>query len=152
MDEKSRILKKANDDQSRPISFSESFGGSENQLRFLLKNLPDMRDDDVVYTVDDIIKKSDKNNNRFGKIVHEQQDIMHRNYKLMQLNNVDISGGAKLKINRIVNGKIQELVKSVFQKQFIEDRMYGALPDLDSWLRLSWTKLNRFAKINNNGP
>lgn len=118
----------------------------------LLKNLPDMRDDDVVYTVDDIIKKSDKNNNRFGKIVHEQQDIMHRNYKLMQLNNVDISGGAKLKINRIVNGKIQELVKSVFQKQFIEDRMYGALPDLDSWLRLSWTKLNRFAKINNNGP
>ena len=118
----------------------------------LLKNLPDMRDDDVVYTVDDIIKKSDKNNNRFGKIVHEQQDIMHRNYKLMQLNNVDISGGAKLKINRIVNGKIQELVKSVFQKQFIEDRMYGALPDLDSWLRLSWTKLNRLAKINNNGP
>ena len=41
MEEKSRILKKANDDQSRPISFNESFGGSENQLRFLLKYLPD---------------------------------------------------------------------------------------------------------------
>jgi DNA polymerase-1 len=118
----------------------------------LLKNLPDMRDDDVVYTVDDIIKKSDKNNNRFGKIVHEQQDIMHRNYKLMQLNNVDISGSAKLKINKIVNGRIQELVKPVFQKQFIEDRMFGALPNLDSWLMLIWTKLNRLAKINNNGP
>ena len=41
MEEKSRILKKVNDDQSRPVLFKESFGGSENQLRLLLKNLPD---------------------------------------------------------------------------------------------------------------
>ena len=41
MEEKSRILKKVNDDQSRPVLFSESFGGSENQLRLLLDHLPD---------------------------------------------------------------------------------------------------------------
>ena len=41
MKEKSRILKKVNDDQSRPVSFRDSFGGSENQFRLLLKNLPD---------------------------------------------------------------------------------------------------------------
>ena len=41
MEEKSRILKKLNDDHTRPVLFNESFGGSENQLRFLLKNLPD---------------------------------------------------------------------------------------------------------------
>ena len=41
MEEKSRILKKANSDQSRAVSFNDSFGGSENQLRFLLKYLPD---------------------------------------------------------------------------------------------------------------
>ena len=41
MEEKSRILRKVNDDQSRPVSFSDSFGGSENQLRLLLKYLPD---------------------------------------------------------------------------------------------------------------
>jgi len=41
VEEKSRILKKVNDDQSRPVTFNESFGGSENQLRFLLKYLPD---------------------------------------------------------------------------------------------------------------
>ena len=41
MEEKSRILKKANEDQSRPISFNDSFGGGDNQLRFLLKHLPD---------------------------------------------------------------------------------------------------------------
>ena len=41
MEEKSRILKKLNGDQSRPVSFNDSFGGSENQMRSLLKNLPD---------------------------------------------------------------------------------------------------------------
>ena len=41
MEEKSRILKKANEDQSRPVLFKDSFGGSENQLRLLLKYLPD---------------------------------------------------------------------------------------------------------------
>ncbi|RZO49546.1 MAG: glycosyltransferase [Candidatus Pelagibacterales bacterium] len=41
MEEKSRILKKVDDDQSRPVSFKDSFGGGDNQLRFLLKYLPD---------------------------------------------------------------------------------------------------------------
>lgn len=47
MEEKPRILKKANEDQSRPVSFNESFGGSENQLRFLLKYLPDENFKDI---------------------------------------------------------------------------------------------------------
>ena len=67
----------------------------------------------------------------------------------MQLQEVDISGSAKLKTNNIINGKIQELVKMKFQKMFIEDRMFGALPNMDSWLMTVWSKLNRFAKINN---
>ena len=41
MEEKSRILKKVNDDHSRPVSFRDCFSGSENQLRLLLKYLPD---------------------------------------------------------------------------------------------------------------
>jgi len=39
--EKSRILKKAIDDTTRPVSFKDSFGGSENQFRLLLQYLPD---------------------------------------------------------------------------------------------------------------
>jgi len=41
VEEKFRILKTISDDQSRPVSFKDSFGGSENQLRLLLKYLPD---------------------------------------------------------------------------------------------------------------
>ena len=41
MKEKSRIIKKLNDDHTRLVLFNESFGGSETQLRLLLKYLPD---------------------------------------------------------------------------------------------------------------
>ena len=41
MEEKSRILEKADSDKSRPVSFKDSFGGSESQFRLLLKYLPD---------------------------------------------------------------------------------------------------------------
>ena len=47
MEEKSRILKKADSDQSRPVSFNDSFGGSENQLRLLLKHLSDENFKDI---------------------------------------------------------------------------------------------------------
>ena len=41
MTEKERILKKIESDTSRPVLFSESRGGSENQLRLLFKYVPD---------------------------------------------------------------------------------------------------------------
>ena len=41
MEEKLRILKKVDSDKSRPVSFVDSFGGSESQLRLLLKYLSD---------------------------------------------------------------------------------------------------------------
>ncbi len=47
MEEKSRILNKAESDNSRPVSFKDSFGGSESQLRLLLKHLPDENFKDI---------------------------------------------------------------------------------------------------------
>ena len=47
MEEKNRILEKVNNDKSRPVLFGDSYGGSENQLRFLLKYLPDKSFKDI---------------------------------------------------------------------------------------------------------
>ena len=47
MEEKSRIIKKLNDDKSRAVLFNDSFGGSENQLRLLLDNLSDENFEDI---------------------------------------------------------------------------------------------------------
>ena len=82
---------------------------------------------------------------RFYDLILDGIDTIHLNHKLIgQLQDVDISG-LKLKINKIVNGEIPELSKPNFQKMFIEDRMYGALPNMDSWIMETWTKLNRLS-------
>jgi len=61
VEEKSRILKKISNDQSRPVSFNDSFGGSENQLRLLLKYLPNesFKDINLILnnTNDDLIER-----------------------------------------------------------------------------------------------
>lgn len=119
-------------------------------IKTAVKRFPQLLEEKNV-SVDDLLKISNKKKDelKIYQNVLDSKKQLRLNYKLMQLNNVDISGSAKLKINRTVNGKIPELAKANFQKMFIEDRMYGALPDIDSWMRLSWAKLNRFAKINN---
>ena len=47
MEEKSRIIRKADSDKSRPVTYKDSFGGSESQLRLLLKHLPDKSFKDI---------------------------------------------------------------------------------------------------------
>ena len=47
MSEKNRILNKVINDQTRAVSFNESYGGSESQLRLLLKYLPDKSFKDI---------------------------------------------------------------------------------------------------------
>ncbi len=116
----------------------------------LLKHFPDLGTEGKVISYDDVIKEAHKHQGeRFYNLIIDNQDTIDINHRLMQLSDVDISGGAKLKINRIVNGKIPELNKPIFQKMFMEDRMFGALPNMDSWIMQTWTQLNRFAKINN---
>ena len=116
----------------------------------LLKHFPDLGTEGKVISYDDVIKEAHKHQGeRFYNLILDNQDTIDINHRLMQLSDVDISGGAKLKINRIVNGKIPELNKPIFQKMFMEDRMFGALPNMDSWIMQTWMQLNRFAKINN---
>ena len=41
---------------------------------------------------------------------------------------------------------IQRLIKHKFQKMFLEDKLYTALPNLDSWIHTTFNKLNRMEK------
>ena len=67
MKEKSRIIKKANDDPSRAVAFNDSFGGADSQLRSLLKYLPDESFKDINLILNnadhDLIEKDLMKNN-----------------------------------------------------------------------------------------
>ena len=64
----------------------------------------------------------------------------------MQLSDVDISGNTKTKIIERVREPINRLVKYKFQKMFLEDKLYTALPNLDSWLLTNFNQLNIYAE------
>ena len=84
-----------------------------------------------------------------GEVIKElpnAKDVIELNYKLMQLSNVDISGNAKMKIRNLVNNPIQRLIKVDFQKMFLEDKLYAALPNLNSWLATTFNRLNNMAE------
>ena len=85
MKEKSRILKKVDEDQSRPVSFNDSFGGGDNQLRFLLKYLPDESFKDINLILNstnhDLIEK-DKINVLWVHHFVNQKEIQNLGYRV----------------------------------------------------------------------
>ena len=79
-------------------------------------------------------------------ILPESSDIIDRNYKLMQLHEVDISGNTKTKIVQKINEPINQLVKYKFEKMFLEDKLFTALPNVTSWLTTNFNQLNHYAE------
>ena len=91
MEEKSRILKKLNDDRSRPVSFNDSFGGSENQMRLLLKNLPDESFKDINLILNnsdyDLLEKDRINVLWVQHFVNQKEEFA----SVIEPNNADVS-------------------------------------------------------------
>ena len=56
------------------------------------------------------------------------------------------AGSTKTKIIERVNEPINRLVKYKFQKMFLEDKLYTALPNVDSWLLTNFNQLNHYAE------
>jgi DNA polymerase-1 len=106
-------------------------------LKTIQKKLPFLSESRAV-NIDEVIKE-----------LPESKDIIELNYKLMQLSDVDISGSTKTKIIDRTNEPINRLVKYKFEKMFLEDKLYTALPNLNSWLLTNFNQLNRYAEKSN---
>ena len=94
--------------------------------------------EDNILNIDDIINEDEK--------LKENEELLKRNHMLMQLDEVDISASAKMKILDKIREPINKLNKLKFQKRFIEDRLFATLPNMDSWLVQCFATLNQMAK------
>ena len=103
-------------------------------LKTIKKKLPFLTENKIC-NIEDVIK-----------VLPDSEDIIRRNYKLMQLESVDISANTKTKIIKKVNEPINELVKYKFEKMFLEDKLFTALPNVTSWLLTNFNRLNQMAK------
>ena len=104
-------------------------------LKTVLKKLPFLQEDKQ-FSVDEVITEVDE--------LEEHREIMERNFDLMQLHNVNISASAKTKTIDKIREPILKLNKETFKKMFLEDKMYSALPNLETWLQTKFQTLVKF--------
>jgi len=103
-------------------------------LKTIKKKLPFLEESRIV-NIDEVLSE-----------LPDSKDVIELNYKLMQLSDVDISGSTKTKIVNSVRQPINRLIKYKFQKMFLEDKMWSALPNLNSWLLTTFNQLNKYAE------
>jgi 5'-3' exonuclease len=101
-------------------------------LKTILKKMPFLKDT-TVNNIEEFIKKSG---------FTDQEELLLRNYLLMQLENVDISGRAKSIILNIVNGDPNRLVKYKLHKMFLEDTINQSIRNPDVWLQDTFNRLD----------
>ena len=71
---------------------------------------------------------------KFIENVKNNTVLLKRNYLLMQLLKVDISGHIKLRIQEAIRKQIPQLIKYKFSTMFIQDKLWGQIPNMDSWI------------------
>ncbi len=117
---------------------SDNIGGVKGLgLKTIRKKLPFLTENKI-FNIEDITK-----------VLPESSEIIDRNYQLMQLQEVDISGSTKSRILQKIRQPINRLVKFKFETMFLEDKLFTALPNLNSWLLTNFSKLNNYAEKSN---
>jgi len=100
-------------------------------LKTIRKKFPFLKDQ-IIYSFEEFLNVS-----KFT----EYKELLERNYKLMQLQDVDIPGNAKLSIQDQVRDGSGRLVKYKIHKMFLEDTIENAIRNPDVWLQDSFNHL-----------
>jgi len=114
-------------------------------MKTLTKLFPFMKTEQK-YTLDDIMRSAKTQKNTICERIMESKDLLDMNRRLMDLDDSIITGHTKLKVKEIVERPIQRVIKHRFQKMFLEDKLYQALPNLNSWLATTFNRLNFMAE------
>ena len=79
----------------------------------------------------------------------DNQQLLRRNYDLMQLKDSILPANMQTKIFDHVDRPVSELNKFEFSKKFAEDQLWAAFPNHHNWLMETWTVLNNYAITSN---
>ena len=111
----------------------------------LIKLFPFIGTEDK-YTLDDIYRSAETQKVPMCEKILQSKDLLDMNKTLMDLEDGIITGNTKLKVKEIMERPIQRVIKHRFQKMFLEDKLYQALPNLNSWLATTFNRLNFMAE------
>jgi len=95
----------------------------------------------IRYTQDNVNGKLKAYNN-----INENVNILHRNYDLMQLGTADFNTHSKLKIQNIINHKVDPTNVYEFTKLLKKYKLFNVIKSHDTWLRDTFDNLDFYAK------
>jgi len=102
---------------------------------------------------DDLVKISEEKQKEMplykNFLKEENQDLLKRNYDLMQLMDSILPASMQTKIFDHVDSPVTELNKFEFSKKFAEDQLWAAFPNHHNWLMETWSILNNYAISSN---
>lgn len=108
----------------------------------LIKNFPEITEKiiDCTYLIDESKNKIHTGKKIYSSIV-SHSNVLDRNYKLMQLKDVDISADIKTRIRKIYEDAFL-MNKTEFKRMWIEDSFQFIIKDVDAWLDSTFRELN----------
>jgi len=102
---------------------------------------------DSELSLDTFIEKcSSECDDKLSEKLTKNTTTIQLNYNLMQLKDPDISSSIKSNVREIMDSHQPELDLVEFKKMFMYDKLYTAFSNVDSWLRNSFTSLDKNLK------
>ena len=115
------------------------------------KCLPILLEENQI-TLDDLIEYADRQpgKNTAARLIMENKEQLYLNYKLMKFGEIEIGGSTKAKIRELLDFPVSTINTYQLKRLFLADKLYSAIPNIDSWLKLNFSKLNAFALTSQN--
>ena len=116
-------------------------------IKTLQSKFPLLLEDKTV-SLEELIEycKTNKDVHKVYKSVLDLEQTLNLNWKLMSLENLDISANFKLMIVDMANQPVPKLDTFNFKKIFMRDKVYTAIPNVDSWLSNSFNSLAAYSQ------
>ena len=102
-------------------------------IKTLIKEFPELTENEK-FDIKRLLDSASSKTTKASKLISNNEYIVKRNYLLMQLQDPDISNHTKLKITDAVNSMTPQLIKYKFQRLFVEDKLWGQIPNFDNWV------------------
>ena len=115
-------------------------------IKTLIKEFPELTEDKK-FDVKKLMNSANLKETRISNLINNNDYVVKRNYLLMQLKDPDIPNHTKLKITDAVNSITPQLIKYKFQRLFVEDKLWGQIPNFDNWVT-EFMILDRYWRAN----
>ena len=118
-------------------------------IKTTLKKLPKLAED-IEISMDEFLRYIEfipNDGEAVNKLVKGTK-ILKRNYTLMKLGEIEIDGSTKSQIRELIDSPVNITNITKLREIFLADKLYSAIPNFDSWLKLNFNTLNAFAISN----